>query len=102
MKFTLHAQERWQQRCSHLDLTSELAKVKRASKRVVNTLRGNWERARGVGTWPAHQDYLTTPGGAVLIVCNSIVITVLTVRDLKRWERYRLNEERLRRRHTQL
>ena len=41
MKFTLHAQERWQQRCSHLDLTSELAKAKRSSKRVVNTLRGN-------------------------------------------------------------
>ena len=100
MKFTLHAQERWQQRCSHLDLQTELGRLRRAGKRILNALRSSWERAQGVGTWPAHQDYLTTPGGAVLIVCNGIVITVLTVRDIKRWERRRAKDDRQQRRHA--
>lgn len=100
MKFTLHARERWQQRCSHLDLQTEMGRLRRAGKRVVNTLRSSWERSQGVGTWPAHQDYLMSPSGVVFIVADGVVITVLTVRDIKRWGRRRAKDDRQRRRHV--
>jgi hypothetical protein len=100
VRLSPHAWERWQQRCSHLDLQSEMSRLRRAGKRIINTLRSSWERSQGVGTWPAHQDYLLSPGGAVFIVCSGTVITVLTVREIKYWERRRIQADRQRRRHS--
>lgn len=99
MTLTPHAWQRWRQRCSHLDMDFEVAGLKRAGKRVLNTLRRSWERSQGVGTWPAHYNYLISPGGAVFIVCDGIVITVLTARQIKSWERRRSADDRLRRKH---
>jgi hypothetical protein len=61
MRLSTHAKERWQQRCSHLDLEAEWAAQRSASKRLLNMLRRSWERSQGVGTWPAHYDYWVTP-----------------------------------------
>ena len=106
MILTAHAKERWAQRCHGLDFYEELTNSKPAGKRIINLLRKGWERSQGVGTWPAHHDYRVSPNGVVFVIGEAfgtpMVITVLTVRDLKRWERRRLNEDRLRRKHTQL
>lgn len=102
MKFSTHAWQRWQQRCSHLDLTVEVDGARRAGKAMLNRLRRNWERAQGVGTWPASQDYLVTPGGCLLVVGNEVVITVMMVRDLKQWGARQDREDRLKRRNALL
>ena len=99
MRMTAHAQERWEQRCSHLDMESELANGRRAGKRLVNALRQNWERAQGVGTWPANHSYTVTPGGCLFVISeHGVIITVLLTKDVKRWGRQRMADDRLRRR----
>ena len=100
MRLTTHAKERWQQRCSHLDLEAEWAARRSASKRLINMLRRGWERSQGVGTWPASQDYLVTPSGCLFIIGNEVVITVLRIKDIKRWAARQDRDDRLNRRHA--
>lgn len=100
MRLTNHARDRWQQRCSHLDLDGEWAERRRAGKRLLNMLRRGWERSQGVGTWPAHYDYLVTPGGAVFVSDCDVVITVMRIKDIKRWDNRTTTDDRLKRRHA--
>lgn len=100
MRMTRHAQERWQQRCSHLDLATELAGARRAGKRILNKLRSGWERAQGIGTWPAHYDYFTSVNGVVFVTCDGAVLTVMRTKDVKRWNNRHNQDDRLRRRHA--
>ena len=99
MRLTPHAYQRWRQRCSHLDPDLEMAGLKRAGKGVINRLRRSWERAQGVGTWPAHQTYLVGPNGTLFIVVDGFVLSVMLVRDIKRWDSRRCKEDRTRRKH---
>ncbi|OGR27290.1 MAG: hypothetical protein A2139_07855 [Desulfobacca sp. RBG_16_60_12] len=100
MWLTPHARVRWLQRCSHLDLDTEFDAAKRASKAMINRLRRGWERSQGVGTWPAHYDYLVSPGGAVFIACDGVVITIMRAKDVKQWDNRTVADDRLRRRHA--
>ena len=100
MRLSTHAKERWQQRCSHLDLEAEWAAQRPASKRLLNMLRRSWERSQGVGTWPAQYDYWVTPGGAVFVADCGAVITVMTIKDIKRWDQRATADDRLKRRHV--
>jgi hypothetical protein len=100
VRLTTHARERWQQRCSHLDLYNELAGARRAGKRLLNKLRRGWERAQGQGTWPTNRQYLVTPSGIVFIVCEGSIITVVTIKDIKLWDHRAERDDRLRRRHA--
>lgn len=102
MRLTNHARERWQQRCSHLDLDTEVANSRRAGKAVLNKLRRGWEAAQGVGTWPAEHAYLVTPGGCLFVVSEGIVITVMLVKEIKGWDSRRDKDERDKRRHRLL
>ena len=67
-------------------------------KALLNHLRRGWERSQGVGTWPAQHAYMTSPGGALFVIANDVVITVLLVREVKRWNRRRESDDRDRRR----
>lgn len=99
MRMTAHARERWEQRCSHLDMDAELAAGRRAGKRLLNALRQNWERAQGTGTWPAAHSYIVTPGGCLFVISDGgYIITVLLTKDVKQWGRQRTADDRLRRR----
>ena len=100
MRLTDHARKRWRQRCSHLDIHDELAASRRAGKRLLNKLRRGWERAQGSGTWPTDRVYLVSPGGAVFIVCDGAIVTVVTTRDIKTWDHRAERDDRLRRRHA--
>jgi hypothetical protein len=99
MRLSPHARERWQQRCSHLDLQTELLGSRRAGKAILNRLRRGWERAQGVGTWPAHYAYLVSPSGAVFVACDGVALTVMLVREVKQWDNRRSAADRLRRKH---
>lgn len=98
MRLTTHAQERWKQRCDHLCLSVEIGSSKPAGKTLLNRLRRSWERSQGVGTWPAHHAYMVSTGGALFIVCDGTIITVLLVKDIKRWSNRTERDDRSRRR----
>lgn len=98
MRLTTHAQDRWKQRCNHLCLSVEIGSSKPAGKPLLNRLRRSWERAQGVGTWPARHSYMVSPGGAVFIINDGIVVTVLLVRDIKHWSDRTARDDRIRRR----
>lgn len=90
-----HAKARWGQRCHGLDFYDEYTGAKRAGKSVLNKLRKGWERGHGVGSWPAHHEYLVSTNGVVLVVGrDEVIITVLNMADIKRWERRRKRERR--------
>lgn len=93
MKFTTHGWTRWQQRCRHLDLTTEMRGAKRPSKRVRNMV----DYACGKRVSYGGSYYLLTPGGAVLIVTRDHkVITTFTLADAKRRARIRQAADRRR------
>lgn len=93
MKFTTHGWTRWQQRCHHLDWSTEMAGAKRPSKRVRNTV----DYACGKRFSYGDSYYLLTPGGAVLIVgADHTVITTFTLADAKRRARIRQAADRRR------
>ena len=100
MELSSHARLRWLQRCGHLDFSTEVAGLRRASKRTLNRLRRGWERSNGVGTWPAWYDYLVSPGGALFISDEGSVLTVLLLREVKQWDNRRSMDDRLKRKHT--
>ena len=100
MRLSTHARQRWQERCAHLELDEELATLRRASKATLNRLRRGWERSNGVGTWPASHDYFVSQNGVIFIEAGGQAITVLLVRDVKRWDVRRSIDDRLRRKHA--
>ena len=103
LNMSLHAKQRWMQRCSHLDAFDELSTVRRANKQIINALRQGWEWSHGVGTWPANHGYYTSRSGVLFImVDNNQIITVMLVKDVKRWRNRRAAEARLRRRNALL
>lgn len=100
MELTAHARQRWLQRCRHLDYDAEVAALRRAGKTTLNRLRRSWERSQGVGTWPAHYDYLVGPSGTLFVVVDGHVLTVMLLREVKYWDNRRSKDDRLRRRHA--
>ena len=98
MRLSIHAQQRWNERCGHLSLPVEIGSWRPASKATLNRLRRSWERSQGVATWPADHLYMTSPGGALFVIANDVVITVMLMRDIKRWHRRQDKDDRARRR----
>lgn len=98
MRLTTHAEQRWKERCSHLCLSVEVQSCKPAGKSILNRLRRGWERSQGVGTWPANHDYLVSLNGVLFIISEGTVITVLLVKDIKRWSNRVVRDDRTRRR----
>ena len=103
LNMSLHAKQWWMQRCNHLDILDELSTLRRANKAIINTLRRSWERSHGVGTWPAHYGYYTSRGGALFIMGDKQqIITVMLVKEVKKWRVRRAEDDRMRRRHALL
>ena len=99
-----NAKARWGQRCHGLDFYDEYTGAKRAGKSVLNKLRKGWERGHGVGSWPAHHEYLVSTNGVVFIIGDSegtaVLITVLRTKELKQWRTRATIDDRLRRKHA--
>ena len=101
LNMSLHAKQRWVQRCNHLDVLDELSTLRRANKALINTLRRSWERSHGVGTWPAHYGYYTSRGGALFIMGDKQqIITVMRTKEIKQWRNQATVDDRLRRKHA--
>lgn len=86
MIFTHHGWQRWNERCSHLHLDTELDGAKRPSKKIRALIHYACHRQGNDGQT---RSYLLTPGGAVLVVDEDKVVTAFTLRDAKRRGRLR-------------
>lgn len=94
-----HAAQRWSERCAGLCLAQELATVRRPGKKIRELLRATWHRNQPMAEDLEGRSYLVTQNGVVLVVgCDQVIITVLTMADVKRWERRRKRERRARER----
>jgi len=94
MNFSNHAMNRWRQRCPHLNALVELEDLRRPSKAIVNCLRRLTLAKKQGSEWHPQCTYHRTPGGAILIVRNDVVVTVYTVREIKKWTKQRDAETR--------
>lgn len=72
MKVTHHAWCRWEQRHPHLDMATEFARARRASKRLTQLLTGHRE--------PGSVRYLVTDHDVLFVVGDGhVVVTVLSL-----------------------
>lgn len=95
MILTHHAAQRWAERCAGLDLAHELSRLRRPSKKIRELLSSSWARNQGPDFDTSSRCYLLTASGVVLVVGEeNVVVTVLLVADVKRWERRRKRERR--------
>ena len=87
MKFTVYARERWAERCPDMVPEIELLDLRKPSKAVLNILRKNRSNHDGNPRPPDNNEYFTTPSGALLVTCGGVIITVYTVKWIKRMQR---------------
>ena len=104
MILSAHAKERWAQRCHGLDFYDEFTGARRAGKSLLNKLRKGWERGHGVGSWPAHLDYLVSANGVLFVIGEAegapVLITVMRTKELKQGRVRAAVEDRLRRKQA--
>lgn len=95
MKLTIHAKDRWELRCSHLDPTTELATARPITKRLRNMLRDpSWDPKSSTyhprEKLPQEKRYFITANGILLVVAyGNLVVTVIPVGQAKRRARER-------------
>lgn len=88
MRLSLHARDRWRERCGSLDIDWELKHAKGASKRVMRMLPRADQRE-------GYTRYMVTPGQVVLVMGEDwTIVTVFMVADVKVWTRRRAAEAR--------
>lgn len=78
-----HAQKRWQERCSELDMERELYSARRLTKKEAGTLQLGW--AAGLERCNQNNRYLRITNGGVLLVLSDthVVVTCVRFRDVE-------------------
>lgn len=86
MRLSDHAKVRWQQRCPELIAEDELATLRPAGKALIRMLTWLWADMHEAKDKPAPgRRFLVSANGAVLVVVDDLVVTVMRARQIKLW-----------------
>ncbi len=97
MRLSDHAKARWRERCPELIVEDELATLRAAGKSVIRMLNWMWDDMHERKDKPdPGRRIMVSANGAVLVVVDDLVVTVMRSRQIKAWysERRKLKDWR--------
>ena len=84
MRLSDHAKLRWRQRCPDLVVEDELATLRGAGKPIIRMLNWLWDDRHRKDERPdPGRRIMVSANGAVVIVCEDLVVTVMRSRQVK-------------------
>lgn len=97
MRLSDHAKTRWRERCPELIVEDELATLRAAGKSVIRMLNWMWDDMHERKDKPdPGRRIMVSANGAVMVVVDDLVVTVMRARQIKAWynERRRMKDWR--------